>query len=604
MSIRRRLLLIVLLAMLPPTLLVMARFAQDYNEQIGRAMSRLKLGANDLAANLDEKIQGTTQMLYGLARATDLGSRDREACSTFLSDVREEYPLYTGILTIQPDGRLFCDSLKTGRELDLHDQHYFRETAEGADDLTLEPGFGRLSGLAVLEIGFPVRGPDGALERVILASINLAGFLANEIERSDATAIVIDRRGTFLAAVPGTPALKALVNTDISASEIFHFAEAHPEGGVAELAGFDGQRQVWAVAPQPQPNSRDPGLFILIGRSKAELVAPANERLYEDAFILLLLSLALVGGAWLVAEHAIRRPVKRIAAAVRRLGRGDLATRLDGPIPRGELGELMDAVNVAACSLQNQRTDIETLHAHLRQAQKMEAIGQLTGGIAHDFNNLMTVILGNAEMLSEELEDRPDLKPLTDTSLAAAERAADLTRSLLAFARKQPLRPRSTDINDLLSRMRPIIDRSIGQQIVCSFVLAPDAWPALVDATQLESAVLNLAINARDAMENGGHLVIESANLTLDAAKAAMLKGSVPGDYATINVRDTGTGMTDEVKHKAFEPFFTTKEVGKGSGLGLSMVYGFVKQSNGYVELVSIPDRGTSVTLYLPRAKD
>jgi signal transduction histidine kinase len=439
------------------------------------------------------------------------------------------------------------------------------------------------------------------LKRIILASVDLVGFLANEAE-PDATAIAVDRRGKLLAVVRGSSALRDLIQTDISTSNLFGFATAHPEGGVAELTGFNGKREVWAVAPQP--HNRDPGLFILTGRSKTELVAPANRRLREEGLFLLLLSLALVGGAWLVAEHAIRRPVKRIVGAVRRLGRGDLTTRLEAPIPSGELGELMDAVNVAARSLQSQRDDIETLHSHLRQAQKMEAIGQLTGGIAHDFNNLMTVILGNAEMLSEELADRPELKPLADNSLAAAERAAELTRSLLAFARKQPLRPRSTDINELLSRMRPIIDRSIGQQIVCSFVLAPDAWPALVDPTQLESAVLNLAINARDAMDGGGHLVISSDNLTLDAAKAAALEGSVPGDYVTINVIDTGTGMSDDVQHEAFEPFFTTKEVGKGSGLGLSMVYGFVKQSDGYVRLDSAPGRGTKVTLYLPRAKD
>jgi CheY-like chemotaxis protein len=214
----------------------------------------------------------------------------------------------------------------------------------------------------------------------------------------------------------------------------------------------------------------------------------------------------------------------------------------------------------------------------------------------------MTVILGNSEMLSEELEGNPALKHLADTSLAASERAADLTRSLLAFARKQPLNPRNVDLNDLLSRMKGLLERSLGETIECRILPCARPWPALIDATQFETAVLNLSINARDAMPEGGRLTIESANVTLDEDYCRAHAGAAPGDYVMVCVTDTGTGMTQEVMEKAFDPFFTTKEVGKGSGLGLSMIYGFVKQSNGYVSLYSELGIGTSVKLYLPRA--
>jgi signal transduction histidine kinase/CheY-like chemotaxis protein len=541
--------------------------------------------------------------LYGLARASDLDTTDRATCSRFLSDVLSEYPLYTGILTIRPDGQLFCDSLNSGRELDLRDRRYYQEALTRVRGVALEPVFGRLTGTAVVQIALPARNPHGTLQRILLASLNLNTFLNGNAQKallSGARIALIDRRGMLLAVYPESDTSKDRIGSDMRDTNLFRFAQARPMGGVGELPGLSGGPEVWASVVST--GERDPGLFILAGRSKAELVAEANERLTQGALLLFVLSLFLVGGAWLVAEHAIRRPVKRIATAVSHLGQGDLATRLTAPIPRGELGELMEAVNVAAQSLETQRADIETLHDHLRQAQKMEAVGHLTGGIAHDFNNLMTVILGNSEMLSEELEDNPRLKNLADTSLAASERAADLTRSLLAFARKQPLNPRRVDLNDLLSRMKGLLDRALGETVDCVFVPGAEIWPALVDATQIESAVLNLAINARDAMPEGGRLTIESANVTLDDDYCHAHAGATPGDYIAICVTDTGTGMTAEVIEKAFDPFFTTKEVGKGSGLGLSMIYGFVKQSNGHVNIYSEVGRGTSVKLYLPRA--
>jgi len=604
MSIRKRLLLIVILAMLPPLVLIGVRFIQDYNSQTAHAADDLTRIADGVAASLDEKIQGTSQLLYGLARAPELATTDRAACSKFLSEVREEYPVYTGILTINPDGQLFCDSLDTGRNLDLRDRNYFQRAAAGVMGIILEPTFGRLTNLAVIQIAFPVRATDGTLQRVILASLNVSRLLETNLKktlRGNTQVVIVDRHGTVLAGYPGSAAFKNRLGTDISATTLFKFADTNRAGGIAELDGLQGNRRVWAVAAKP--GERDPGVFIIVGTSKDELVAPANARLMQDTLLLFALSLFLIGGAWLVAEHAIRRPVNRIAEAVGGLGEGDLATRLTGPIPRGELGQLMLAVNSAAQSLESQRADIATLNDHLRQSQKMEAVGNLTGGIAHDFNNLMTVILGNSEMLSEELETNPRLKQLADTSLTAAERAADLTRSLLAFARKQPLHPRSVDLADLFARMKGLLERSLGETVECIFVPNAGTWPALVDATQLESALLNLAINARDAMPDGGRLTIESANVTLDEDYCRANVGAAPGDYVAICVTDNGTGMTPAIIARAFDPFFTTKDVGKGSGLGLSMIYGFVKQSNGYVNIYSEIGFGTSVRLYLPRAE-
>jgi PAS domain S-box-containing protein len=239
----------------------------------------------------------------------------------------------------------------------------------------------------------------------------------------------------------------------------------------------------------------------------------------------------------------------------------------------------------------------------LRQAQKMEAVGQLTGGIAHDFNNLLAVIIGNLQLLEKPLQDDARLQGRLKLALEAARSGAELTRRLLAFSRRQVLEPKIVQPNDLLMQMVPLMKRTLGEAIRLDVRLADDIWPVKVDTSHLESAVLNLAINARDAMPEGGRISIATATVTLDSDYAVTRSYVSPGRYVMIAVSDTGTGMTPDIIKRAFEPFFTTKETGKGSGLGLSMVYGFVKQSGGHIELYSEPGHGTTVKIYLPRVE-
>ncbi|PQO22922.1 hypothetical protein C2I36_10605 [Rhodobacteraceae bacterium WD3A24] len=238
-----------------------------------------------------------------------------------------------------------------------------------------------------------------------------------------------------------------------------------------------------------------------------------------------------------------------------------------------------------------------------RQSQKMEAIGQLTGGVSHDMNNLLTVILGNAEILSDELADRPRLLGMVDSTIAAAERGAQLTHRLLAFARQQPLVPKPVDVNTLVAGMESLLRRTLQVTIEVAFSLSDDLWISNVDPGQLELGLLNIALNAQDAMPDGGHLTIETANARLDRGYAASHIEVEPGEYVTIAISDTGSGMTPEVRDRAFDPFFTTKGSGKGTGLGLSMVYGLAKQSGGHAKIYSEPGEGTTVKLYLPRTE-
>ena len=247
-------------------------------------------------------------------------------------------------------------------------------------------------------------------------------------------------------------------------------------------------------------------------------------------------------------------------------------------------------------------TEKQAAEAQLRHAQKMDAVGQLTGGVAHDFNNILTVITGTIGILEEAVADQPQLAAIAKLIDEAAERGANLTKHLLAFARKQPLQPVEVDVNALVLEAAKLLHPTLGEHIEITPLLAEDAWSALADPNQLATAVLNLAINARDAMPNGGKLALETNNVYLDESYAGMHSEVTPGHYVMIAVSDTGTGIPAALLERVFEPFFTTKEVGRGTGLGLSMVFGFVKQSGGHIKIYSEEGHGTSVKIYLPRA--
>jgi PAS domain S-box-containing protein len=247
-------------------------------------------------------------------------------------------------------------------------------------------------------------------------------------------------------------------------------------------------------------------------------------------------------------------------------------------------------------------TEAKDTERQLRQSQKMDAIGQLTGGIAHDFNNILTVITGTIEILAGAVADQPEYAAIARMIDQAADRGAELTRHLLAFARKQSLRPSETDVNALIIDTTNLLRASLGEHIEIEAMVGEGVWPALVDRSQLTTALLNLAVNARDAMANGGKLTLETSNGYLDESCAAVLGEVRPGPYVMIAVSDNGSGIPASIRDKVFEPFFTTKGPGKGTGLGLSMVYGFVKQSGGHVKIYSEEGHGTTVRIYLPRA--
>ncbi|NVK17152.1 MAG: PAS-domain containing protein [Methylocystaceae bacterium] len=249
-------------------------------------------------------------------------------------------------------------------------------------------------------------------------------------------------------------------------------------------------------------------------------------------------------------------------------------------------------------------TDVRDAEFKFRQAQKMEAIGQLTGGLSHDFNNLLTIIIGNLSVLEEEGEEDPALQELIAPALDAARRGGELVKQLLAFARRQPLKPRISNAGELILGMKDLLTRALGAQVEMQLQVNKNIWPVLIDPHQLENAILNLVINARDAMNGVGRLKISIENVTLKNIFSDRNVDLTPGDYVVISVKDNGSGMSPEIMERMFEPFFSTKEKGPNSGLGLSMIYGFVRQSQGHIQVDSTTGSGTTFRIVLPRSRE
>ncbi len=327
----------------------------------------------------------------------------------------------------------------------------------------------------------------------------------------------------------------------------------------------------------------------LMGRGRDEIVGRVDAELFpaEEAALFLEEDRDVVAAG--EARYFAERPLAT-------LGGVRLIDTHKIPIPNGNGGHDL------LLGIVRDVTEKKMLETQLRQSQRMHAVGRLTGGIAHDFNNILAIILGNIDLLREQLADGSEPAEMADEALAAATHGAELVRRLLAFARMQHLDPSAVDLNVRLPAITAMLRRTIGEAIRIQVKPGEGLWRALVDPSQVDDALVNLAINARDAMPDGGSLIVETGNVVLDEDYAAHHDEVAPGDYVMLAVSDSGTGMAPGVVARAFEPFFTTKSEGRGTGLGLSQVYGWVKQSGGHIKIYSELGHGTTVKLYLPRA--
>jgi PAS domain S-box-containing protein len=423
------------------------------------------------------------------------------------------------------------------------------------------------------------------------------------------------------AAARGTQALTLAIGLTVSLVALLILT-----GGVILLARTNG-RLSRAIAEQQESEAARAALGALAGAIFVNvpdylIVLNVEDGGDGDRFVIADMNPAFETALSVTAERvrgrAIdellpERPARRLINHYRRVRAAGkpVTTRVEVPFPGGTRVWESILAPVPASGGAGERligsvrdiTDRERSEERLREAQRMEAIGQLTGGVAHDFNNLLQVIRGNLELLQRSVNGDERSQTRLRNAIFGAERAAQLTRQLLAFARRQPLEPKVVNLSRLVSDMADLLRRTLGEAIEVETVVAGGLWNTIADPAQVESALLNLALNARDAMPGGGRLTVEITNAVLDEAYAREARDVTPGQYVMLAVTDTGEGMSEEVRARVFEPFFTTKAEGKGTGLGLSMVYGFAKQSNGHIQIYSEPGQGTTVKIYLPRSR-
>ena len=612
-GIQARLTMLAVATALP--LVALASFAvlRMVDDQRTQIQQDVRQRVEDLLADVDRQISAIQAELQVLAVSPSLQEGDFPAfdrqmraalkirgTSIVLHDTKGQQLLSTN--------RPFGEPLPRATNTEMHD----RVVATGQPQIS-DLIMGAVLRRPILVVGVPVF-RDGKVVYVLAMGLGpevLSSLLAEQSLSPDWTAGIFDRKGIILAR---NRELDRFLGKQVSPTLLEAMRE--PAENWFPSVTSEGISVYSTFRRSPMT-----GWTVAIGLPRQFVDAPLRRaQLLAFGGGAAVLALSLVLGWWMA--RAIRRPVEALTSATKALGRGEPVDPLSCGVR--ELDEVGNELRNAAAALARSREQLEgtvagrtrelaTANERLRaeidareqaqsallQAQKMEAMGQLTGGVAHDFNNLLTAVSGSLALLEARISDERSLR-LLHTAQRGASQGAKLTESLLAFARKQRLNPIPADLNSIIVEMTEMLRRSIGPTVEIRHALASELWPVLIDTGQIETALLNVAINARDAMPGGGMVVIETANIT--SSSEELPEEIARHDCVLVSMTDTGTGMSSEVLERAFEPFFTTKEVGKGTGLGLSMAFGVVRQSGGTVRIRSRLREGTTVQIYLPRA--
>jgi len=652
-----RLLILVVSATLP-ALAVLIYLQHDLRTERlsripGEALQKVELINSDLRSVME----GARQLSAAVARYHSVRTL-APGCARHMREVESDLPQYALVSVRDAQGRLVCSSNDETPPAPVAEHCLTRGAPPPLGTVRVGRYVPATAGrVAVLPlcVAFSDAGNSGFI--VMELSLDwLAAHIGELPLPPRSTVGIADRDGTTLVRLPGQA---EQVGTKLPAG-VLPFVDTD-RSGTAWVNGVDGQHRVVGFVPAGLPvETVEQGVFVSIGLFAPDIIADIDRAAWQGLVLIgvgAALSLVLASFA---AERFVRRPTAALLDAAQRWSQGDLSARAPvGHIRGAEFGRLAAAFNNMAEALGRRRRELEELNttlearvqertrdleesrnrlqieiaererteAELHQAHKLQAVGQLAGGIAHDFNNLLTAIVGALDLLRRRMPAGQEaLGRLIDSALHAAERGGRLTGQLLAFSRRQQLLPVPTDFNVSVLTLTGLLGSTLGRNIRIETDLTPDLWPAMVDPTQVETMILNLAINARDAMPGGGVLTIRTRNVTLEAGRGDLGRGDQgrgdvgrgdvgrgdvgrgdvglarPGDYVALEVDDSGVGIPEDVLERVFEPFFTTKRLGEGAGLGLSQVHGLAVQSGGDVRIESRPGQGTRVTVLLPRA--
>lgn len=516
------------------------------------------------------------------------------ACTGVLGTVKQIIDEGWSIARVRPDGVVDCTS--NVAEVDSIDSFFLqhRELIATTDSgiigqyrLSRDTSIARqVVASSYVRLTDSLGTHHGAL--VLHRRLRWLSSLTPELARDSALLTIVDASGLVLARFPESP---SLIGTRLPRrADDTTKAEVLVEG-IQQATSTDSLHRLF-VYTELQSTPSQP-IYLSLGYPSSSITSAANKELLESvAWLIGWIVLTFICALY-AADRAVFRDLRALISATERLGQGDLSARTGLPVDASELGQMANAFDRMA-------EQLEERQERLAQAQKMESVGQLAGGVAHDFNNLLTAIIGNAEIAREQLDaDHPAREDIRHV-LDAARRSGQLTRQLLAFARRNTMDSRVLSLNVLLTDVASLLQRIIGEHITLSVNTDADLQPTRIDPTQFEQLILNLAVNARDAMADGGTLTIEAHNVRVHAGDRDAQRGVQPGRWVSLTVSDTGVGMSPDVVRRAFEPFYTTKGVGEGTGLGLAVVYGTVQQHSGHISIESTPGKGTTIRILLP----
>jgi signal transduction histidine kinase/ActR/RegA family two-component response regulator len=585
-GLRTWLFLLVALAALPGFALLVREQFEEAERFEAEARATAEGLANAAAAVERSVLDEARGFASVLAELPSVRAHDARECSRLFRALSGRHGGFANFGAATLDGVVFCSGAGSAG-IRIDDRAYFRRTVAARAPALGVYVVGRISALASIHVGAPSFDAEGGLAAVAYAAVDvreLATALSGLAVPPGATLTVLDGEGTVVASTdPEAWVGRTVMGTDLARALVDRRGSWHGPG-----LGADARLHAHVTVSVA---GDAPDLVVVASLPRAPHLARARAAVLRTGIGYLLVLLAGLAAAWLVGRRVLIAPLERLTAAARRLSAGDAAARA-GIRSDDEIGELARTFDAMAAAVEERGQ----LEEQLRQAQKMEAVGRLAGGVAHDFNNLLTGVLSIGHALAEGLPADHPLQPEVTDLIAAGRRAADLTRQLLAFGRKQVLAPRAIDVDEVVVGLGRLLERIIGESVRVETLLRAGGH-VHADRAQLEQVVVNLVVNARDAMPRGGTLTIETSDVVLEGASDGF--ALPPGRYVRLSVADTGAGMDAETLSRAFEPFFTTKA--RGSGLGLATVHGIVKQSGGDVRVRSAPGRGARFEILLPR---
>jgi signal transduction histidine kinase/CheY-like chemotaxis protein len=597
-SIKNKLAMLILFAVMPCLAILLYSGLEQRRERIETAKSDVSLLTRTMAEAQKGITQSTKQILSTLSLLPAIQSGDASECNPLFRAMLEQNPNFDNIALVDLSGQVIASG-KTFTEINLADRKHVKEALAKKDFAVGEYIITRVgTANPAFTFAYPVLDKEDNLRNILTAAIKLdvfAGFYDVTTLPEKSFLAVTDHNGIRMFYYP------AQKNTNPIGQPIqakpWNIASNGAREGLFFASGSDGLRRILAYEKLYLSDESTPYLYVWTGIPENHIIRPANAALTRNVLLLILATVVSLLISWAIGRKTLISPIQLLVTLTRKFSQGDFEARIEQKTQTGEIAILTEAFHNMAKTLA-EKTQLEEQY---RQTQKMEAIGQLAGGVAHDFNNMLGVILGYAELALTEVDQSHPLYNKLKEIEKAALRSADITRQLLAFARKQTIEPKVLNLNETVEGMLKMLRRLIGEDINLTWQPGDDLWPVKVDPAQIDLVLVNLCINGRDAIAGIGRMTVQTENSILSEEYCAAHTECVPGEYVRMTVTDSGCGIDKLTLSQIFEPFFTTKGVGEGTGLGLATVFGAVRQNNGFINVSSGLGLGTSFTIYLPR---